>query len=353
MSNDSIAHALAGAGGGALSTIVTYPLLSLSTRAQTSFKPKTSDTSSETAELINGLKCNSKDGSKNDMKKPGSKKCSPSGLDLVRHIIAQEGIFGLYSGLESAIIGISATNFVYYYFYERTKAFYKTSKRKAGRSGTSLNMTTSESMLAGFIAGVATAIITNPIWVVNTRMTVRSSNMTKDPVTGKPISKPLGTIGTIQDLIKNEGFKPFFSGILPALVLVINPILQYSIFEQLKNVIEKRRKLRPLDYFLIGALGKIISTTITYPYITLKSRLQVEQKTSTKNENGERKNKSKSFLFGGILEIIQNEGVAGLYAGIVPKVAQSALSTAFLFLFKEELFTFAVALLEILKRLKQ
>lgn len=44
-----------------------------------------------------------------------SKRAHTSTLDAVRHIIQREGFSGLYSGLESALFGISVTNFVYYY----------------------------------------------------------------------------------------------------------------------------------------------------------------------------------------------------------------------------------------------
>jgi adenine nucleotide transporter 17 len=44
-----------------------------------------------------------------------SKKADTSALDAVRHIIKREGITGLYAGIDSALFGISLTNFVYYY----------------------------------------------------------------------------------------------------------------------------------------------------------------------------------------------------------------------------------------------
>ena len=98
---DNIAHALAGAGGGLLSMTLTsvphlhtchpmqnlllikkgrYPLITLSTRAQVE-----------------------------------SKRAQSSTYDAVRRIVQREGITGLYSGLDSALFGISVTNFVYYY----------------------------------------------------------------------------------------------------------------------------------------------------------------------------------------------------------------------------------------------
>jgi adenine nucleotide transporter 17 len=44
-----------------------------------------------------------------------SKKADTSAVEAVRRIIQREGIGGLYAGIDSALFGISVTNFVYYY----------------------------------------------------------------------------------------------------------------------------------------------------------------------------------------------------------------------------------------------
>ena len=61
----------------------------------------------------------------------------------------------------------------------------------------------------------------------------------------------------------------FWRGLGPALVLVINPIIQYTVFEQLKNILVQIRaaKLRSRgtvvaslsdwDFFLLGAFSKL------------------------------------------------------------------------------------------------
>lgn len=267
--SDNIAHALAGAGGGLLAMTLTYPLITLSTRAQVE-----------------------------------SKRADTSTLAAVKHIINREGLSGLYAGLDSALFGISVTNFVYYYWYEWTRSFFEKAAIKSGRA--SKKLTTIESMIAGAIAGSATVLLTNPIWVVNTRMTARKSESDDNQLPGgekRPTKKP-STIGTLLSLLRDEGPSSLFAGVLPALVLVINPILQYTIYEQLRNVLERRRKVGPKDAFYLGAIGKLLATSITYPYITVKSRAHVATKDAPR-----------TGMLKSLSNIVKDEGYSGLYKG--------------------------------------
>lgn len=303
--NDNVAHALAGAGGGILSMVLTYPLITLSTRAQVE-----------------------------------SKRAQTAFLTSVQQIIAREGVSGLYAGLDSAVFGISVTNFVYYYWYEWTRAFFE--RRSAGKK-----LTTLESMIAGAIAGSATVILTNPIWVVNTRMTTRKHQAQEEADNTLPLSNATEakakkaatasaptTIGTLLALLRNEGPQALFAGVVPALVLVINPILQYTLFEQMKNAYERRRRsnITPQVAFVLGALGKLFATTVTYPYITVKSQMHVA------GDGG------KEGAVAALRRVVREEGYAGLYKGIGPKVTQSVLTAAFLFAFKDVLYEQTVKL---------
>jgi len=307
--SDNVLHAIAGAGGGVLSMVLTYPLITLSTRSQVE-----------------------------------SKRAHSTVLDATRRIIQREGISGLYAGLDSAVFGISVTNFVYYYWYEWSRTAFEKAALKAGRSRAKL--TTLESMAAGALAGSATVLITNPIWVVNTRMTARkraaapssssSSLPTLQDPTGQAPAKAPSTISTIRQLFREGGVGQFFAGVIPALVLVVNPILQYTIFEQLKNMLERRKKrsVTPQDAFFLGALGKLVATALTYPYITVKSRMHVADK-------GEKKHS----VFESLRNIVNEEGWTGLYGGIGPKLVQSVLTAAFLFAFKDALYAFTATTL--------
>jgi len=293
--SDNVAHALAGAGGGLLSMALTYPLITLSTRAQVE-----------------------------------KRKAHTGTISAAKRIVDREGLAGLYAGMESALFGITVTNFVYYYWYEFSRAFFQRTTKKN-------RLSTLESMAAGALAGSATVLITNPIWVVNTRMTARKSGSsepalpTSEGDTKAHKERAPNTISTFLKIVHEDGFMRLFAGVLPALVLVINPILQYTIFEQLKQVLEKRRKVTATDSFVFGALGKLAATSITYPYITVKSRAHVA--------SGEG---SKEGMTASLRRIVKEEGVSGLYGGIGPKVTQSVLTAAFLFAFKDVLYDMTV-----------
>jgi len=87
-------------------------------------------------------------------------------------------------------------------------------------------MTTLESMFNGWVAGSATSIVSNPIWVVQTQQAVKASQIEKAKAEGVIVPKKLSLYETVQDIVQKGGFKALWAGIGPALVLVINPILQ-------------------------------------------------------------------------------------------------------------------------------
>ncbi|CAO1627237.1 unnamed protein product [Sympodiomycopsis kandeliae] len=316
MVSDGVIHACAGGAGGMISMTATYPLVSISMRAAV-------------------------DRSKDKQK---------SMLEAAQKIIQEEGISGLYSGLSSSLLGIGVTNFVYYGFFETARESILAGKNKnLAANATSASakiaaggaLSTAESMLAGALAGSATTLITNPIWVINTRQTVRTSDKSNS-------TKKLSFLETLYKIINDDGVTALWRGIGPALFLVINPILQYTAFEQLKNLLVKSRLARgtsaalsSFDFFVLGALSKLFATGLTYPQVLVKSR---QQASSGGNKTQGGNPQAKRNFFAELAEIVKNEGIAGLYRGVGPKLTQSVLTAAILFMSQARLFSVFSAL---------
>ncbi|KAI0787134.1 mitochondrial carrier domain-containing protein, partial [Irpex lacteus] len=190
---------------------------------------------------------------------------------------------------------------------------------------------TVESIIAGLIAGSATTVASNPFWVIQTTQTTHRKLAASTPpsasLTGSassPSGSGAGQIPydvTTSPNLKTGGLKAFWRGLGPALVLVVNPVLQYTVFEQLKNVLVRRRTaalraasrrssvvavLSDVDYFFLGALAKLGAV--------LKSRMQ-----SGSSEGARYK-------------------LLGLYKGIGTKLTQSVLNAAILFVSQRRLY---------------
>jgi len=81
------------------------------------------------------------------------------------------------------------------------------------------------------VAGCINVIITNPIWVVNTRIKLQKSQV--------------NYTGTIQGLIKvgqEEGIKGLWSGVFPSLILASNPAIQFAAYERIKRIHLKTKR---------------------------------------------------------------------------------------------------------------
>jgi len=291
-------HALAGSGGGVLAFLLTYPLITISTRLSVQVKE-------------------------------GDQRSYNGALDAVLKIWKQEGITGFYSGLHSGLFGVAVTQGVYYYFYRFWRTFFENRVADKQKIGDLTNLAIAA------LAGVVTALTTNPIWVINTRMMVSGKQR-------KPGEKSPTTKETLAQLLKEEGIGGLWNGIIPALILVSNPAVQYMVFEKIKKFVESRRteKLKPFHNFLMGGLSKVVATFVTYPYIVVKSRLQMKQT-----------DQQYVGATDALTKILQNEGFFGLYKGLSSKIVQSVLNSSFLFAFQEELVVMIAVLFLSLKKI--
>lgn len=79
--------------------------------------------------------------------------------------------------------------------------------------------------------------------------------------------------------IKNEGgYKAFMKGILPNLILVINPIINFVIYEKLrKKLVKGAAQPGFLAILGISFIAKAIATLITYPMLTVKTLAYLER----------------------------------------------------------------------------
>ncbi|KAG4389015.1 hypothetical protein GLYMA_09G281200v4 [Glycine max] len=341
--SNAIANGLAGAGGGIIAQIITYPLQAVNTRQQTE----------------RTLKRNKQSFTSNSTTAPGT-------LLQIFQVIGTEGWGGLYSGLKPSLLGTAASQGIYYYFYQvfKNKAVTIAAAQKVkGRGDGTVGMF--GWLVVAAIAGSLNVLFTNPIWVLVTRMqthtqaqrkimeekkealrkaasesTIADSTLQDKLAELNSIKpRPYGTIHAANEVYNEAGIVGFWKGVIPALIMVCNPSIQFMIYESsLKHLREKRAakkqgntSISALEVFLVGAIAKLGATVSTYPLLVVKSRLQAKQ------EIGGSSSLRYSGTFDAVLKMIRYEGLPGFYKGMSTKIVQSVFAASVLFMVKEEL----------------
>ncbi|CAO3643947.1 unnamed protein product [Cunninghamella echinulata] len=196
-----------------------------------------------------------------------------------KDIIQQEGISrGLYRGVTPSVAGATASWGFYFWWYSLIKKHMK--KDDQGK------LSAFQHLLASAEAGAVTAVMTNPLWVIKTRMCT-TTRYTPDAYKG--------LIDGLIRLTKEEGIRGLYRGMVPALFGVSHGAIQFMAYEEMKkwrNDIkyaqgeipkdELNAKLSTSEYLLMAMSSKITAAVTTYPYQVLRSRLQVINKNEIK-----------------------------------------------------------------------
>ncbi|XP_057974621.1 peroxisomal nicotinamide adenine dinucleotide carrier-like isoform X2 [Malania oleifera] len=323
MSN-AVANGLAGAGGGIIAQIATYPLQAVNTRQQTERIAK-KDLANSSGSL------------------PSPNRFAGGTLVQILQVIRSEGWGGLYSGLKPSLLGTAVSQGVYYYFYQvfkNTAEAIAAAQRDNGHGDGTVGMFSW--LFVAAIAGSLNVLLTNPIWILVTRMQThtqaeRKIMEAKEAALREAFESGLIDSSSLQEkLTEIHTVKPSPYGMLHA---VCNPSIQFMIYESsLKHLRAKRatnkqglKNVTALEVFLLGALAKLGATISTYPLLVVKSRLQAKQ------EIGGSNSLRYSGTLDAIIKMIRHEGLPGFYRGMSTKIMQSVFAASVLFMVKEEL----------------
>jgi adenine nucleotide transporter 17 len=138
---------------------------------------------------------------------------------------------------------------------------------------------------------------------------------------------------TVKEIYQKEGIGAFYRGVLPNMILVANPVINFVIYENLKKLLlEKKFSLNFIQLFLLSSIAKTVATIFTYPVLTIRTLLQ-KKADSPQAEELQRK---KGIILR-ILEIIQTCKVEGLYRGFYAKLFQTVLYNGYLMITYEKL----------------
>ncbi|CDS04125.1 hypothetical protein LRAMOSA07080 [Lichtheimia ramosa] len=270
--HENIQHSLAGAGAGVVSSVVTCPLDVVKTRLQNQGKAE--------AGVIpyRGT------------------------VGTLSRIWKEEGIRGLYRGLNVTLLGYLPTWAIYFTAYDYCKARY-------GR-----NMDSDKAWLvhiaSAMSAGATSSCMTNPLWLIKTRL------MTQNERTAYRYKSTLDAFISIG---RREGIRGYYKGLGSSLLGVTHVAVQFPLYEKLKSYLHvDAGSPGSLSILLASSLSKMTASMATYPHEVIRTRLQNQSVKPFKYKG----------IFHAIKVIMAEESIRGFYKGLPTNLLRTVPSSA-------------------------
>jgi len=226
---------------------------------------------------------------------------------VAARIWKQDGFAGFFRGLAPTLVGIVPSRSAYFYAYGTAKS----ALQRYFDEGSPPN-----ALIAGFLAGMAGNTLTNPIWMVRTRMQLFANEQQVQYT---------GYWNAITTIWKQEGIAGFYKGMSASYWGCTEGALQFVLYEQAQQRwFGQDRKTTKLEIFISAAVAKMIAAILTYPHEVARTRMREQAQAGG------------VYLYQGMwqtLRLIANqEGAAGLYRGMGVHLTKVVPNSAFMFL---------------------
>ncbi|KAI9217667.1 mitochondrial folate transporter/carrier-like protein [Blastocladiella britannica] len=239
-------------------------------------------------------------------------------------IARAEGARGLYVGLAPNFVGATASWGLYFFWYTHIKDWMTDASSTS--SSPPKRLGAREHLVAAAAAGAATSLCTNPIWLVKTRMVLKSST---------DATRYRGMWDALSTIARTEGIRGLYRGLVPALFGVSHGAVQFMVYEDLKHRAADYRRDHDGESYLMGqtsehiahaVASKTIASVSTYPYMLVKTRLQ------------------SSNTYSGVVDVVrrtmQHEGATAFYKGLGAHLIRVMPGTCITFVVYEQSMAF-------------
>lgn len=240
-----------------------------------------------------------------------------------------EGWRALFKGLGPNLVGVVPARSINFFVVGNGKRIIA----EYGNGGKESAWTV---LLAAATAGIVTSTVTNPIWLIKTRLQLDKTVVEKTGGLAKRRYK--NSWDCIRQVIRGEGIRGLYKGMSASYLGVTESTLQWVLYEQMKTSLAEREKRiiadgRPKTWWdrtvewtgNIGAAGsaKLVATLATYPHEVARTRLR-----QGPTEGGQLK-------YTGLVQcfklVWKEEGMVAMYGGLTPHLLRTVPSAAIMF----------------------
>ena len=240
-----------------------------------------------------------------------------------------EGWRALFKGLGPNLIGVIPARAINFYTYGN-------GKRIISERFNDGNEAAWVHLCAAATAGIATGTVTNPIWLVKTRLQLDKSNAERSGT--QSVRQYKNSLDCIRQTLRNEGVRGLYRGLSASYLGVSESTLQWVLYEQMKLYLSRRQERllalgqkstiwdRIVDWngkVTAAGTAKFFAAIVTYPHEVVRTRLR-----QAPRQDGQLK-------YTGLIQcfktIWKEEGMASLYGGLTPHLLRVVPSAAIMF----------------------
>ena len=136
-------------------------------------------------------------------------------------------------------------------------------------------------ILASIGAGSINVCVTNPLWVVKTRLQTQS--MPKElRIANFHATNYTGTFDALSTLLRKEGMRGMYAGLVPSFIGIAHVAIQFPLYEALKQQAGRIRgrdadNLTAADLVVLSSAAKMVASTATYPHEVIRSQMHISK----------------------------------------------------------------------------
>ncbi|XP_059628069.1 uncharacterized protein LOC132270884 [Cornus florida] len=141
----------------------------------------------------------------------------------LRTITREEGAFGLYKGLGATLLGVGPNLAISFSVYDTLKSYWHSHRSNYSNALVSL--------ACGSLSGIASSTVTFPLDLVRRRMQLEGAG-------GRARVYKTGLFGAFRHIIRTEGLRGLYRGILPEYYKVVPSVgIVFMTYEKLKQLL--------------------------------------------------------------------------------------------------------------------